>query len=76
MDMHISTPARVEVDTIQLQKMAFLYNALESGWTVKKKKEAYIFTRKHGGKKEVYLDKYLRKFMTENFDINKIAGEN
>ena len=76
MDMHISAPARVEVDTIQLQKMAFLYNALESGWTVKKKKEAYVFTRKHGGKKEVYLDKYLRQFMIENFDINKIGGEN
>ena len=27
----------MNIDTIQLHKMAFLYNALENGWCVKKK---------------------------------------
>jgi len=54
--------------------MAFLYNALENGWTVKKKKDLYIFSKNHGGKKEVYLDNYLKCFMKENFDIEKLLN--
>ena len=60
------------IDFMKLQKMAFLFNALENGWSIKKKGSLYIFTKKHEGKKEVYLDDYLRLFMTENLDINKI----
>ena len=55
-----------------LHKMAFLYNALENGWCIKKKNNAYIFTKNHEGKKEVYLDNYLKRFMKENFEISKI----
>ena len=36
-----------ELDPLKLQKMAFLYNALENGWTVKKKKDLYIFSKNH-----------------------------
>ena len=33
-----------------------------------KKKIHYIFLqKKHEGKKEVYLDSYLKRFMVENF---------
>jgi hypothetical protein len=52
--------------------MIFIYNALDKGWAVKKKKNAYIFTKNHEGKKEVLLDAYLKRFMMENLDINKI----
>ena len=52
--------------------MAFIYNAVESGWSVKKRKEAYVFTKNHEGKKEVLLDDYLKRFMLENLDISKI----
>jgi len=52
--------------------MSFIYNALESGWTVKKRKDAYVFTKKHEGKKEIYLDTYLRRFIETNIDINKL----
>jgi len=62
----------MNIDTIQLHKMAFLYNALENGWCVKKKENLYVFTKNHEGKKEVYLDDYLKRFITSNFDINKI----
>ncbi len=44
----------------------FINNAIESGWTIKKKNDAYIFTKKHEGKKEIYSDNYLKKFLNEN----------
>tara|TARA_B110000008_G_C16933518_1_gene549675 strand:- start:18 stop:242 length:225 start_codon:yes stop_codon:yes gene_type:complete len=62
-----------KIDFITLQKMVFIYNALEKDWTVKKNKNSYIFTKNHEGKKEVFLDDYLKHFMTENFDINKLT---
>jgi len=66
------------IDVIQLQKMVLIYNSLENGWTVKKhlEKDVYIFTKNHGGKKEVYLDSYLRRFMENNFNIDKIISGN
>ncbi len=60
------------ISCVKLQKMALLYNALEDGWSIKKNNDFYIFTKNHEGKKEVYLDTYLRRFMKENFDLNKI----
>jgi hypothetical protein len=62
----------MKIDCILLQKMIFIHNALDKGWTVKKKQNAYIFTKNHEGKKEVFLDTYLKRFMMENLDINKI----
>ena len=63
----------IHVNLIQLQKMAFLYNALEDGWKIKKKDNYYVFTKNHENKKEIYLDSYLKRFMVENMDINKIT---
>ena len=63
----------LKVDCILLQKMIFLYNALEKGWVIKKKKNVYIFTKNHEGKKEVLLDDYLKRFMLENLDISNIT---
>ena len=72
-DILINTNNELEIDTIKLQKMAFIYNAVESGWSVKKRKEAYVFTKNHEGKKEIYLDTYLRSFIETNIDINKLT---
>ena len=73
MDIDIDYNETVKkLDFITLQKMVFIYNSLEKGWTVKKNNNSYIFKKNHEGKKEVYLDDYLKHFMTENFDINKI----
>ena len=52
--------------------MAFIYNALEDGWTINKKNDCYIFKKNHEGKKEVYLDDYLRRFMKDNFNLEKL----
>jgi len=62
----------LEVDKIKFQKMVFLYNALENGWSIKKRKESYIFTKNHEGKKEVFDEQYLSIFMKENVNINNI----
>ena len=72
MDVDINIETNKQIDCILLQKMIFIYNALDKGWAVKKKKNAYIFTKNHEGKKEVLLDAYLKRFMMENLDINKI----
>lgn len=74
MDKNISikTSEKLSIDYITLQKMAFLYNTLERGWTIKKNNDKYIFTKKHEGEKEIMLDSYLRRFVEENFDINNL----
>ena len=72
MDVDIDIETNKQIDCILLQKMIFIYNALDKGWSVKKKKNAYIFTKNHEGKKEVLLDTYLKRFMMDNLDINKI----
>ena len=34
-------------ERVQYHKMKFIMNALNEGWSVKKKSETYIFTKKH-----------------------------
>ena len=63
---------QIEIDQIKFQKMVFLYNALDNGWSIKKRKESYIFTKNHEGKKEVFDELYLSIFMKENVNINNI----
>ena len=65
-DIHV----QLKTDNInpkQMKIMIFLMNALEKGWTIKKQEEQFIFTKKHEGKKEVYLEAYLQKFIESNF---------
>ena len=75
MDTTVEIDNILQVDLHKNAKMVFLYNALENGWQIKKTNNKYIFTKKHEGKKEVYLDTYLRRFIEGNFDINKIINE-
>lgn len=63
---------QVEIDKIKFQKMVFLFNALDNGWSIKKRKDSYIFTKNHEGKKEIFDEKYLAMFMKENTNINNI----
>jgi hypothetical protein len=62
----------LEVDKIKFQKMVFLYNALDNGWSIKKRNDSYIFTKNHEGKKEIFDEAYLSIFMKENVNINNI----
>ena len=63
---------QIEIDKMKFQKMVFLYNALENGWSIKKRNNSYIFTKNHEGKREIFDESYLSIFMKENADINKI----
>ena len=74
MDIEINTKDKLTMDCLKLQKMAFIYNALENGWTIKKKEhEQYVFTKPHENKKEVYLDSYLQHFLESNISIKKLT---
>ena len=64
----------IKVNSDVFKKMVFLYNALDDGWSVKKKGSTYIFSKNHEGKKEVLEESYLLKFMKKNFDIKKIIS--
>ena len=75
MDLNIDlNKEKHNIDYVLLQKMGFLYNALEDGWCIKKRNDKYIFYKNHNNQKEIYLDDYLKKFLVKNFDINKIIN--
>jgi hypothetical protein len=64
----------IKVDAIKFQKMLFLFNTIEQGWSVKKQNNSYIFKKTHEGKKEILEESYLSKFMKTNFDISKVIS--
>ena len=59
-------------DTVTLQKMSFIYNAIQTGWAVKREDDKYIFSKKHEGKKDVYSENYLKSFVKNNLDFYKL----
>jgi hypothetical protein len=48
------------------QKMMFISNALEQGWSVKKSNDTFIFSKKHENKREIFQEEYLERFILEN----------
>ena len=64
----------ISISYEKFQKMLFLSNALNDGWAIKKRKESYIFTKNHEGKKEILHDSYLLTFMKSNSDLNKVVS--
>lgn len=69
--IHISAAASAVLaqDAVLMYKLLFVNNALEAGWNVKKRLDKYIFTKKHDGKTEVYLDTYLQNFIESNLNF-------
>jgi len=64
----------ITIDNTKFQKMLFVYNAINDGWTVKKRNDSYIFSKNHEGKKEVFSDSYLLTFMKTNLDMNNLLS--
>ena len=62
----------IKIDVIQFQKMLLLFNSIEEGWSVKKRKDAYVLKKNHEGKKVVLEENYLLKFMKTNLDLAKM----
>jgi hypothetical protein len=60
------------IDIIKLQKMAFIYNALENGWSVKKKNGCYVFKKKHEDREEIFLESYLSKFIHDTISYDEV----
>ena len=65
-----TSPKNIEINQKKFQKMVFLTNAIDDGWTIKKSGDSYIFSKKHENKKEVFQKTYLEKFILSNQDIN------
>ena len=64
-----------QLESIKIKKMAFFYNALNDGWTIKKiHGEKYLFTKSHEGKKQVFMDSYLTNFLKSNMDTSKLMN--
>ena len=61
----------MEIDKKTYCKMIFIQNALNEGWSVKKKENTYIFMMKHKGKREVFQAEYLEDFIIKNINKNK-----
>ena len=61
--------SELNLDMKTMQKMIFIHNCLEKGWTVKKRDGRYIFQKNHEGKKEVFMEDYLDKFISENLSL-------
>ena len=81
MDVNINIDSLIDLenknfklDGIVFQKMLLLFNALEDGWTIKKRNDSYVFVKNHEGKREILDESYLSRFMKANFDINKIIS--
>lgn len=62
----IEIPSNMKVDRPTFQKMVFLTNALDQGWSIKKSNNNYIFTKKHENRKEIFQENYLETFVASN----------
>ena len=56
----------VNISLKTFQKMTFIYNAMEDGWTIRKRNDNYIFTKKHENRREIFLENYLESFIKKN----------
>jgi len=63
----LETPDNIKINKKQYQKIMFINNALEDGWSIKKINEKYIFTKKHENRREIFQEDYLENFIISNF---------
>ena len=77
MDMNIilENGNKISIENITFQKMLFIYNAVNNGWTVKKENDLYIFKKGHDRKKEFFREDFLASFMGKNFNIETLLSK-
>jgi hypothetical protein len=66
MQTSIEYPTNITMNKKTFQKMMFIANALEQGWSVKKSNDSFIFSKKHENKREIFQEEYLERFILEN----------
>ena len=62
----LDLPQNIKIEKPVFQKMMFLTNALEEGWSIRKSNDSYIFTKKHENKREIFQEDYLDTFLLTN----------
>ena len=62
---------KLKIDNLQIQKMLFIYNALENGWNVEKEQDTFFFKKPHENKKKYFTDEYLKEFIQKQLSILK-----
>ena len=62
----LDLPQNIKIEKPVFQKMMFLTNALEEGWSIRKSNDSYIFTKKHENKREIFQEDYLDPFLLTN----------
>lgn len=66
----VELPDNVYVDKKHFQKMIFISNAIENGWHVRKRKNSYFFSKKHKGRREIFMEEYLETFIETHSSID------
>jgi hypothetical protein len=70
----IDIPTHMQISKPAFQKMLFIANALEQGWTVKKSQDSYIFSKKHENKQEIFQENYLETFVATNLSMDFVLN--
>lgn len=67
--MNIDIPNTIKMNRTEYQKITFIINALNNGWTVKKEEDKYVFTKKHENRREIFEEEYLSDFINKHMKI-------
>ena len=75
MNIILENENKISIENRKFQKMLFIYNAVNNGWTVKKENDLYIFKKGHDRKKEFFREDFLASFMGKNFNIETLLSK-
>jgi hypothetical protein len=75
LNIDLNTDKNIKIENIKFQKMLFIFNAINNGWSVKKEDNSFIFSKHHNGQKEIFKEEYLTSFMNDNFDMNTLLNK-
>lgn len=71
----LELPHNIKIDKPIFQKMLFIMNALDNGWSVKKSMDSYIFTKKHENRREIFKEDYLEHFLLTNSSTGTVLSK-
>lgn len=59
---------RNKEEKIKYYKMLMIYNAIDNGWTVRKKNGVYRFNKRNEDRDEMLKEGHIDKFLRESFE--------
>jgi len=71
---HNDALPNLKIEKPLFQKMVFITNAIDQGWTVKKSNDTYIFSKKNENKQEILQENYLEQFLLSNYSGDKLLS--